>query len=326
MMSKTMPVSHQAINVGIDTAKRNLDVHILQNDWKCRIPNCPDGIERLVEELRAVGPPDAMLVVIEASGGYERDVHTHLAEAGFPIALVNAKRVRDFARATGLLAKTDQIDARVLADYGRACQPRPTPPKEASRAELAEMLAYRSKILDEIAQRRQQLATMKSDWVRSKAQAHLTILVEERKAVTAEIAKTIKNDQTLATQAEIIQSFKGAGPILAATLLAHLPELGQLSDKEIASLTGLAPFNRDSGTLRGKRMIQGGRAAIRHVLYVCALSAIKYNPSIKPFYERLAAKGKPGKVAVVAAMRKMIVILNAMARDNATWKNPETSP
>ena len=272
-----------------------------------------------------MAPPHTMRVVLEASGGYERAAHNGIAAAGFPTAVVNPKRVRDFARGKGLLAKTDRIDARVLAEFGQVFQPPATPPKNPLRAELAELLAYRAELLQEIARRRQQLQDMRSAWVRRKAEAHLALLVEERTAVTAKIAETIDEDDTCKAQAHLIRSFKGAGPVLAAVLLAHLPELGTLSDKQVASLVGVAPFNCDSGNHRGKRMIQGGRAAIRTVLYVCALSAIVHNPVIKAFYGRLVAKGKPGKVAVVAAMRKMVVILNAMARDNLAWKNPNAT-
>lgn len=316
-----MPMSPHTINVGIDTAKHHLDVHVLQTNWRRRVPNRADSVADLAQTLGTLGTPWSTLIVLEASGGYERDVHRQLAEHGFTTAIVNAKRVRDYAKARGLLAKTDRIDARVLAEYGQVCEPRPTPPKDPVRAEIGELLAYRDKLQEEISQRRQQLAAIRSPWVRRRAEEHLALLVAERDAVTAEIDRVIGSNPETRELAALIRSFKGAGPILAATLIAHMPELGQLSDKEVASLVGVAPFNRDSGNQRGKRMIQGGRAPVRNVLYVCALSAIRWNPSIKAFYQRLADKGKPGKVVVVAAMRKMIVILNAMARDNAHWKN-----
>ncbi|HMG50830.1 MAG TPA: transposase, partial [Inquilinus sp.] len=209
--------------------------------------------------------------------------------------------------------------------FGETIRPRPTPLPNPARTRLAELLAYRQQLIDEIAQRTPQAYRFTDPTLKRRAEDHLDRLRQDRDDLAAEIAATLQTDPDFAPLARILTSFKGVGPILAATLIAHLPELGSLDDKQVACLVGLAPFARDSGSLRGKRMIQGGRAHIRRVLYVAALAAIRYNPVIHAFQQRLAARHKPGKVAVVACMRKIIVILNAMAKSRTPWMPPAPS-
>lgn len=311
--------------LGLDVSKARLEAYLLPTKQSFAVANTAAGHDQLKTRLRALGGADAVRLVVEATGGYERAVHESLAADGFAVAIVNPKRVRDFARALGLLAKTDRLDAAILARYGEVHQPSATPLKAQPASELGELLAYRAQLLREITQRTQQLGRYTSPSLRARAEAHLAELRQARDALTAEIAQTLKTRREIAPLAAILMSCKGVGPLLAATLLAFLPELGQINDKQIASLVGVAPFNCDSGTLRGKRRIYGGRAMIRRVLYMATIPALRFNPVIKTLYERLIARGKPAKVAIVACMRKLLVILNAMAKTMTPWQPPNTA-
>lgn len=302
--------------VGIDVSKRWLDVYV--SGAAFRVGNDGQGHAELIERLR---PLTADGAVLEASGGYERAAQAALVEAGLNAAVVNAARVRDFARATGRLAKTDRIDALVLAEYGNYISPLAVSPIEGRRAELRELSAYRRQLTAELTARKAQLRLYLSQAMRERALAAVARLEEERHEIDTLMRETIAHDAVLEACFVLLISAPGIGLVTAATLLADLPELGQLSRRKIASLAGLAPFPRDSGELRGRRMIRGGRARIRQALYMSVLSAIRYNPIIRAFHGRLTAKGKPGKLAVVACMRKFLTILNAMVKTGQSWRH-----
>jgi transposase len=306
--------------LGLDTSKAWLDAALRPGGQIWREANDEAGFNRIRDRLATLGDPATIRIVIEASGGYERPAHKALTQAGYAVAIVNPQRVRDYARSRGRFAKTDRIDAETIAAFGEANKPRLTPLAQPQRVQLADLLSYRQQILEEINQRSLQAKRFADPQLRRRAELHLERLRQDRDDVTADIRNTLQDTPYFAPLARILTSFKGVGTILAATLIAHLPELGVLNDKQIASLVGLAPFAHDSGNLRGKRMIQGGRARIRRVLYIAALAAIRYNPVIHAFRQRLAHK--PGKVVVVACMRKIIVILNAMAKSMTPWINP----
>lgn len=303
--------------VGVDVSKRRLDVHVHPAEVRLAVVNNAAGHAALVERL---GGLQVHGIVLEASGGYERDVHTALAKSGLQAAIVNAARVRAFARALGLLAKTDRIDAAVLARYGAIMRPSPTALPDTARAELGELLAYRRQVVAEIVARRSQLEHYRAGPLEARAQRALAALRAERAALGQEIGRAIARDPALAEPFELLTSAPGVGPIVAATLLAELPELGQLDRRQAASLAGLAPVPKDSGEQRGKRLIQGGRAEIRQALYMAVLPGLKANPVIAAIYRGLVARGKPGKVALVACMRRLLVMLNAMLRSRTPWR------
>jgi transposase len=274
----TMPCSLDYC-IGIDVSTAFLDTHGLPDSPRRRLSNTPDShatLAALLSAQRAAG--HSVLVVMEASGGCERAVHAALTAAGVPCAIVNPKRVRDFARAHGWLAKTDRVDAKALQAFGQATQPRPTPVPEPARAALIDLLDYRDQVLAEITARRQQLAHLHSPAVRARASEALDQLRSEAAALAELIAAAVEADPTLSRRAALVRSFKAAGPLTAALLVAHMPELGTLSEKQAASLAGLAPFACDSGTLRGVRRIYGGRPKVRHALFHIARVGLRHNP------------------------------------------------
>lgn len=309
--------------VGIDVSKARLDVHDLAGDRRLAVDNDAAGIAALVEQL---GLRPADLLVMEASGGYERGPQRLLGERGLGVAIVNAARVRAFARASGRLAKTDRIDALVIARYGAFARPLPTRLVTGVRQVLAELLAYRHQLITEITARSQQLGHLSTPALRQRAAAALEGLRAERREVTRLIGQTITADRTLADAATLLQSMPGVGPVLVATLLAELPELGTLDRRQIASLVGVAPVARDSGTRQGRRPIRGGRRQVRPPLYMAALVASRSNPTLRATYARLLERGKPPKLALVALMRKILTTLNAMLRNNSTWQISHQTP
>jgi transposase len=308
--------------VGIDVSKLRLDVFDLEDGRRLAVGNDAAGIAALVERL-GLGAQD--LIVMEASGGYERRPHRLLSERGLRVAVVNAARVRDFARARGRLAKTDRVDAEMIARYGAFARPAPTPLLTGARQALAELLAYRCQLTAEITARTQQLGHLVTPTLRQRAAAALERLRAERREVIQLIGQTITAERTLATAAAVLQSMPGVGPVLAATSLAELPELGALDRRQIASLVGVAPIAKDSGTKRGRRLIRGGRRQIRPPLYMAALVASRSHPALGAVYRRLVAHGKPPKLALVALMRKILVILNAMLRTATPWHASPTA-
>lgn len=305
--------------IGIDISKAQLDVYDLASGARLALGNDAAGIAALAAQL-GLGPGDR--VVMEASGGYERLPHRLLSERGLRVAIVNAARVRAFAQAGGRLAKTDRVDAEVIARFGAFARPAPTAPVSGARQILAELLAYRRQLTAEITARTQQLGHLASPALRQRAQAALARLRAERREVTQLIGQTIAAERPLAAAAAVLQSMPGGGPVLVATLLAELPELGTLDRRQIASLVGVAPVARDSGTRQGRRPIRGGRGAVRASLYMAALVASRSHPSLRAAYQRLLANAKPPKLALIALMRKMLITLNAMVRSATPWRQP----
>lgn len=312
--------------LGLDVSKSRLDGLLLPDGVSFSAANDAAGRQDLATRLGELGLPENVRIVVEATGGHERALHENLTEQGWSVAIVNPKRVRDFARAMGMLAKTDTIDARVIARYGEVQEPAATPLKSQALRDVGELLDYRAQLVAEITARAQKLSKVALPRLRRRAEAHLAELRRQRDEVTAEIEDMLTSDPTIAARAKVLMSFKGVGPLLAATLIAFLPELGTVNEKKIASLVGVAPFNCDSGTLRGKRIIYGGRSKVRQILYMAALPSIRFNPAIRKFYDRLIAAGKPGKVAVVACMRKILTILNAMMQTMTPWHAAEATP
>lgn len=304
--------------VGIDISKSSFDVCLLPDEEQASFPNTSEGV---VAFLAFLAPFEAIeRLIIEPTGGYERRVVVALQGARLPLAKVNAKQIRQFARACGQLSKTDRIDAFILADYGRRMQTRILPQQSDSLSALEDLvLRYRqlSHMIVQEKNRREKLSRNAEGKTRDWIEASLRFMLDQRQAVVDEMTICLQSDPELGKKAEVLMSLKGIGLRTACFLLAGLPELGRLNKGQIAKLVGVAPMNRDSGLMRGKRMIAGGRKAVRDALYVAALPAIRFDPDIKAFYTNLRSRGKPGKVALVAVIRKMIIILNARMRDYA---------
>jgi transposase len=303
--------------IGIDVSKQRLDGYRLEDGRRLAVGNDAAGIAALADQL---GLDARDLVVMEASGGYERAAQRLLSARDVAVAVVNAARVRAFARASGRLAKTDRIDAEVIARYGAFARPAPTPLVTGARQMLAELLAYRRQLTAEITARRQQLGHLATPALRQRAQAALARLQAERRDITRLLGQTIAGDDDLAATATLLQTMPGVGPMLVATLLAQLPELGTLDRRQIASLVGVAPIANDSGARQGRRPIRGGRGTVRAPLYMAALVASRRNPALGAVYERLRAHAKPPKLALVVLMRKMLVTLNPMLRTATPWR------
>lgn len=306
--------------VGIDVAAGHLDVAVHPGDQIWGVANDGEGITHLVERLQGIAPG---LVVLEATGGIELPLVGALATAGLPVVVINPRQVRDFARATGRLAKTDKIDARVLAQFAAAVRPTPRPLPDETAQELVELLTRRRQLVAMMTAERNRLGRARSR-VREHIRAHVRWLEDELKVLDHELGDRIRSSPLWREKENLLRSVPGVGRIVSATLVASLPELGALSRREIAALVGVAPFNRDSGTLRGKRTVWGGRAQVRAVLYMGALAATRFNPVIRAFYERLLAAGKPKKVALVACMRKLLTVLNAIVHQGSPW-NPRVA-
>jgi transposase len=302
--------------IGVDVSKRFLDVEA-SGLAALRVANASDGYQELLGRLAGVRVEG---IVLEATGGYERNVLAALLAANLRVSVVNPARVRAFAQGTHQLAKTDRIDAKVLARYGAYMRPAAAVLPSSARAALKEMIAYRAQITQEITARTSQLRLYESASVRARAEAAIATLQAERTNIEKDIKALIGAHQELSRPFKILVSVPGVGLLVAATLIADLPELGCLSRRQIAALVGLAPFPRDSGERRGYRAIRGGRAEVRCALFNAARVAIRHNPIIKAFYEALRARGKNGKVAIVAAMRKLVTILNAMLKNQTTWR------
>jgi transposase len=306
----------QRICVGIDVSKDTLDIASSEQEhWSCA--NNETGIQELLAALR---PRALELIVLEASGGYEAACVAALAAAQLPVIVVNPRQVRDFARATGTLAKTDHIDAGVLAEFGAKLKPEVRTLKDEQTRELEALLMRRRQILAMLTAERQRLA-MAANVVRRDIKLHINWLVKRLKDSNRDLDSALRASPLWREREALFKPVKGVGKQTVLSLCALLPELGQLNRRELAALVGVAPFNCDSGTLRGKRHCWGGRAAVREVLYMAALSAAHRNPVIRAFYQRLLKAGKPKQLALVACMRKLLTLLNAMARDGSAW-NP----
>ena len=310
------------IIVGIDISKKKLDIQIQEDGPYFTCGNDLIGIDKVVEKLCSVHPT---LIVLEATGGYEKGLLSALVEAELPVAMVTPAWVRFFAKSSGTLAKTDKIDAKILVRYGRANHPPVVIMRSKQQEDMSELMTRRSQVSLALITEKNHLETATSTVVKKYIQESILFLKQEIEKLEAEIAEIIKQNPALKNNEQLICSIPGAGKITAAILLADLPELGTLDHKKIAALVGVAPFNRDSGYYRGKRRIKGGRQSIRKVLFMAALTAIQWNPVIKDFYDRLLARGKVKKVAIVACMHKLLTIMNAMIRSQSPWK-PVVAP
>lgn len=304
--------------IGIDVSKTQLDlaVHMTGKPWQVAYDTA--GVKQVVKHLRTLAPT---LIVLEATGGLEMRVVSALAAAQLPVAVVNPRQVRAFAHATGTLAKTDRLDAQVLAHFAATMQPTPRPLPDAATQQLSAVLTRRKQLVDMMTAESNRLGAQPNSALRKRVRAHLTWLTKELARTEKELTQLIRQSPLWRVQDDLLQSAQGVGTVLSQTLLADVPELGKLTHKQMAALVGVAPFNRESGGYRGKRRIWGGRARVRAVLYMGALSATKWNPVIKAFYERLLAAGKEKKVALTACMRKLLTILNAMIRDQTKWQD-----
>jgi transposase len=301
--------------VGIDVSKTRLDAYCLVRQRRLAVGNDATGIEQLAAWLTP-----GSLVVMEASGGYERLAHRLLTARGIKAAVVNPARVRHFAKASGVLAKTDRLDAAVIARYGAFAHPAPTPVRDGRREAVAELLGYRRQLLGEITARSQQLGHLRTASLIERAKAALERLRRDKAELDALLRRTIAGDPELDATAALLGGTPGVGPVLIATLLAELPELGTLGRRKIASLAGVAPVAKDSGQMRGRRVMQGGRSAVRQALYMAVLSASRGRSRFATAYRALLAKGKPAKLALAATMRKLLVTLNAIARSRTPWR------
>lgn len=308
-------MSESAVYVGIDVSKHELEYALSDREETSIVPNTDAGVEKLVEVLAAMSPA---LVVLEATGGFEVPAAAALAAAGIPVVVANPRQVRDFAKSTGQLAKTDRIDARILALFAERVRPAIRPlPDEESRA-LNAVMARRRQLIDMIKAEKNRLG-FAVPVVQKGIKKHIRWLERQLADVDTDLDDRIRKSPVWKAKSDLLQEVPGVGPNLARTLIAELPELGRLTNKEIAALAGVAPFPRDSGRRRGRREIWGGRASVRTALFLSAWSACRWNPVIRVFYQRLRAKGKPPKVAQIACMRKLLTLLNAMIRDDQPW-------
>lgn len=302
--------------VGIDVAKARLDIALRPDGAQWIAPNDAVGIRALVERLHALAPT---LVVLEATGGLEVAVAAALAADGLAVAVVNPRQVRDFARAIGQRAKTDALDAQVLARFAESVRPEPRPLPDAQAQELAALLTRRQQVVGMLTAERQRLATAVPA-LQPAIERHVGWLEQEVRDLEQTLRARVEASPLWRARDELLRSVPSIGPTTALTLLAELPELGRLDHKAIAALVGVAPLSCESGTWRGKRVVWGGRARVRSVLYMAALVATRFNPVIAAFYQRLCDAGKPKKVALVACMHKLLTILNAMVRHGTSWQ------
>ena len=304
--------------IGIDVCKEQLEVAVHErDDYQFRCPNKPTAFASLIAELVALRPA---LIVLEATGGWEARVTAALHAAGLPVVIINPRQVRDFAKAVGQLAKTDRLDARILAHFAAAVKPPQRPIKSQNEAELDALSGRRRQLIDMLTAEKNRHGSAATDTVRDEIKEHIDWLEERIEELDQQLQGLLKCSPVWRTKDKILKSVPGIGSVVSVSMLAELPELGTLNRHQISKLVGVAPLNRDSGPLRGTRHIYGGRARVRSMLYMAALSATRFNPVIKEFYLRLLAKHKPFKVAITACMRKLLVIINVMIRDSVPWK------
>lgn len=316
--------------VGVDVSKERLDVAIAGQSEGWQVARDEAGLFELVQRLRELAPP-VSLVVLEATGGLERNVAVALVLASIPVAVVNPLQVRHFAKATGKLAKTDSIDASILAHFGQAVQPRSESLPDPIAAKLESAVSRRRQLVDMMTSEKNRRGMLMLQRAASKKilkslQKHIEWLEAEIAQIDDDIDDTIKQSPVWREKDDLLQSVPGVGPVVSRTLLSRMPELGSLSSKQIAALAGLAPMNRDSGLSKGRRAIWGGRAEVRAVLYMAAVTAARCNPLLRAFYERLLVAGKKPMVALTAVMRKLLTTLNAMVRDGTRWNPPALNP
>jgi transposase len=311
--------------IGIDVAKAELVVAARPSGERWTVANDERGVKTLVDRLMQEKPE---LIVLEATGGYELLAVAAIAAAALPVVVVNPRQVRDFARATGQLAKTDRIDADVLALFGDRVRPALRPIADEDARELDALLARRRQLLEMLHSEKNRLGQVfgrGQRLVKKSLKAHITFLERELRMADTDLGTMVRESPAWRERDDLLQSVPGVGRVVSLTLLAELPELGKLSRREIAKLVGVAPLSRDSGTFRGRRFVHGGRATVRAALYMAALVATRRNAVIRAFYRRLVAAGKPKKLALVACMRKLLTMLNVMVRTNTRWQAPETA-
>ena len=308
--------------VGIDVSKNQLDIAVRPAGDTWSMPNDVSGITEVVQGLAQLHPA---LVVLEATGGLQMPLAAALATAGLPLAMVNPRQVRDFARAIGRLAKTDRLDAQVLAHFAEAVRPTPYPLPDAQTQELTALLTRRHQVVEMLTAEKNRLRSAR-ELVHRRVQDHICWLEQELADLDDDLERTLRKSPLWREKDNLLRSVPGIGRVVSITLLADLPELGTLSRHQIAALVGVAPLNRDSGRFRGKRMVWGGRARVRAALYMAALTASRYNPIIKAFYHRLCEAGKARKVALTACMRKLLIILNSMVKHQQTWTPDAQQP
>jgi transposase len=304
--------------IGIDVAKATLDLHLLPTAQAHTLPNTKAGHEQLRQLLPS---PANCLIVLEATGGFEREVVADLADAGFRVAVINPKRARDFAKALGLVAKTDRIDARVLARFAEMVQPAPVEKTPEKQAEIQQLVARRRQLIDLRTQESNRSGITHAKAAKKSIQAVLNTLERQIHDMEGAIEALVEAHDDWRHKTQLIESVPGLGGVTATTVVADVPELGKLNRQQISALVGLAPYNRDSGARKGKRSIAGGRKSVRCVLYMAAMAAKRFNPVIKAFADRLAQHGKPHKVILTACMRKLLVILNAILKSGRPWNN-----
>jgi transposase len=310
--------SASPVFVGIDVAKGRLDVHLRPSGEAFAVARDGDGLAALGQHLARLAPS---LIVLEATGGFEATVAAALGAASLPLVVVNPRQIRDFARATGRLAKTDLLDAEAIARFAEAVRPEPRPlPDEAARR-LTELVARRRQLVEMIGSESQRRRQLRAPELVRRLHAHLAWLQKELAETDSDLGDAVRGSPVWRATEDLLVSAPGIGPTSARLLIAELPELGRLDRRQIASLVGVAPVNRDSGTFRGRRMVTGGRANVRTALFMPTLTAIRYNPALKALYLRLTGRGKPAKVALTAAMRKLLTILNAILESQTPWQS-----
>ncbi len=307
--------------VGIDVSQARLDVALRPAAIYWQVDNQALGWSELVNQLQGI---PVKLVVIESTGGMERGIVQQLQRQNFAVAVINPKRARDFAKASGRLAKTDRIDAAALAHFAQAMSPLPKPMASEEQAALSDMVNRRQQVVEMLNSEQRRLHSVRSRTAKADIETHIEWLKQRVKALDGEIDQLRQAQQVWQQQYEWLTSVPGVGRVVATTLLAALPELGQLPSKQLASLVGIAPFNYDSGKMRGKRRIVGGRALVRSALYMAALVAVQHNPVIVAFYQRLLQAGKAKKVALIACAHKLLGILNALVKQQVRWNDPTT--
>ena len=317
MSKKYAKTPNGPVNVGIDVSKTTLDVSF--NGEHYEFTNDPEGLDKFTRFLVHV---DVRAIVLEATGGLEAEAALVLSEAGYPVAVVNPRQVRDFAKALGKLAKTDKIDAAIIAQFADATGVEGQSLPDAAQRRLKALLVRRRQIQTMLRAEENRLATSRDREVRESIEEVIDLLRRQLAQIDDDSDREVRSSPLWKAKLELLTSVPGVGPVTAKTLLAELPELGTMSGRQIAMLAGVAPINRDSGKMRGRRTTWGGRSSVRAPLYMAALNATRWNPVLKPFYERLVERGTAKKAAIVAVMRKLLVIMNAMLRDSRSWAAP----
>lgn len=305
------------VYAGIDVSKGTLDMAVRPEGKSMRVDNSPEGIKELTKHLRQVSPT---LIVFEATGGLEALAASTLAAEGLAVAVVNPRQVRDFAKATGRLAKTDAMDAEVIAHFAEAVKPEARPLKDKDEQELSALIARRTQVMQMLVAEKNRLGRTDRKRIRKELKEHIAWLERRLKNIDKDIETAIKESPLWKVREDLLRSVPGVGKVLSMLLMAKMPELGQLDRRQAAALVGVAPLNRDSGLMKGRRSVWGGRADVRTALYMATLSAVRCNPVISAFYVQLKEKGKKPKVALTACMRKLIVMLNAMMKNNEPWR------